>query len=467
MDSRNLCKEYKSAWDGLSQADKQKAMNLSEGYKAFLDSSKIEREAVANIVELAEKNSFKDIKKAIKDSARLNAGDKVYAVGMDKTVALFVVGKEPMEAGMNIIGSHVDSPRLDLKPNPLYEKQGISLLKTHYYGGIKKYQWAAIPLAIHGTVIKGNGDKLNVVIGENPKDPVVYISDLPKHLSSDQMERKLAVGIKGEELNIIFGSIPVEDADERKRVKHNVLLLLNQKYGIEEEDFVSAELEVVPSGQARDMGIDRGMIASYGHDDRICAYTSLRALLEVDVPERTCVAMFADREEVGSVGATGMHSRFFENAAAEVMELAEGYSELKLRRAMANSRMLSADVVVGVDPTFPEVYEENNAARMGGGIVLSKYTGHLGKSGCNDASAEFVGYMRRLFNENHITWQTGEMGKIDQGGGGTIAYILAAYGMDVIDCGVPLLSMHAPWEAASKADVYEAYRAYGAFFVDK
>ena len=460
---KNLLKEYNMVWDKLDDEELSRLMAFCEDYKSFLDASKTEREAASEIIRFAEKSGYRNLKELISSNTKLKSGDKVYAVNYDKTVAMFVIGNKPMEDGLNIVGSHIDSPRLDLKPNPLYQETGLSLLKTHYYGGIKKYQWVTLPLALHGVIIKKGGEKLNVVIGEDESDPVLYITDLLIHLSADQMEKKLSKAIEGEELNVLFGSIPLKDSDKDTRVKMNILRLLNEKYGITEEDFITAELEVVPAGKSRDVGLDRSMIMAYGHDDRVCAYTSLRAMLEIEKPEKTCVVLFVDKEEVGSIGATGMHSRFFENTVAEVMELAEGYSDLKLRRALSNSRMLSSDVTAAVDPTFQSVNEKNNASYLGKGISFAKYTGARGKGGCNDANAEYIGALRDLFNENGITWQTGELGKVDQGGGGTIAYILAEYDMEVIDCGVPMLSMHAPWEITSKADVYETYRAYKVF----
>lgn len=462
-ESNKLSKEYGLVWDKLTDKELAELMAFAEDYKRFMDNSKTEREAAAEIVKNAEKAGFKNLKDYIAADKKLKSGDKVYAVNMDKTVAMFVIGNKPLENGMNIVGSHIDSPRLDLKPNPLYEEIGLSLLKTHYYGGIKKYQWVTLPLALHGVIIKKGGEKINVVIGEDENDPVLYITDLLVHLSADQMDKKLSKAIEGENLNILFGSIPLKEGEKENKVKMNILRLLNEKYGIEEEDFVTAELEVVPAGKSRDVGLDRSMIMAYGHDDRVCAYTSLRAIMEVEKPEKTCVVLFVDKEEIGSVGATGMESRFFENTVAEIMELTGSYSELKLRRALANSRMLSSDVTAAVDPTYQSVNEKNNAAYLGKGISFAKYTGARGKSGCNDANAEYIGALRDIFNENGITWQTGELGKVDQGGGGTIAYILARYGMEVIDCGVPMLSMHAPWEITSKADVYETYRAYKVF----
>jgi aspartyl aminopeptidase len=458
-----LTKKYELIWDHLKDGEMEKLMALSERYKGFMDASKTEREACDEIVKLAEKSGYVDINKLIAKGTKLNPGDKVYAVNMGKGAALFVIGKQPMENGMNIVGSHIDSPRLDLKQNPLYEDGSFSMLDTHYYGGIKKYQWVTIPLALHGVIVKRNGEKINVVIGEDESEPVLYITDLLIHLAGKQMEKTLSKGIEGEDLNILFGSIPVCDKDAKERVKLNTLRLLNEKYGIEEEDFISAELEVVPAGKSRDVGMDRSMVMAYGHDDRVCAYTSLEAMLEVENPEKTCVALFVDKEEIGSVGATGMQSRFFENTVAEVMELTCGYNDLKLRRALANSKMISSDVSAADDPNYPGVIDKNNGAYAGKGIVVTKYTGARGKGGSNDANAEFLGELRKIFNDNDVMWQTAELGKVDAGGGGTIAYILAEYDMEVVDCGVAVLSMHAPWEVVSKADIYSTYCAYKAF----
>lgn len=458
-----LSKEYVLVWDKLKDGDMDKLTAFSERYKKFMDLSKTEREANDEIVKFAEGKGFFNIEDAISKGRKINAGDKLYAVNKGKGVAMFVVGKEPFEKGMNIVGSHIDSPRMDLKQNPLYEDGGFSMLDTHYYGGIKKYQWVTIPLALHGVVVKKGGEKINIIIGEDDNDPVLYITDLLPHLAGKQMGKKLSEGIEGENLNILFGSIPFEDKDAKNRVKLNTLRLINEKYGITEEDFTTAELEVVPAGRSRDVGLDRSMVMAYGHDDRICAYTSLEAIVEVNNPVKTCVALFVDKEEIGSVGATGMHSKFFENTVAEVMELAEQYNELKLRRALANSKMLSSDVSAADDPNFPGVIEKKNGAYFGKGLVISKYTGSRGKGGSNDANAEFLGELRDIFNNDGIIWQTAELGKVDEGGGGTIAYILANYGMEVVDCGVALLSMHAPWEIASKADIYETYKAYKAF----
>jgi len=451
-------------WDNFKEKDLEEMLNFCEGYKSFINASKTEREASQEIVKIAEENGFIDLKTAIESKKKLTVGDKVYATNKDKGIIMFILGTEPMEKGMTITGSHLDSPRIDLKQNPLYEDDGFTFLETHYYGGIKKYQWVTIPLSIHGVLITKGGKKVNIVIGEDDNDPVLFITDLLPHLSKDQSAKKLSEAIEGENLNVLFGSMPIEDKEAKSRIKLNTLRLLNEKYGIEEEDFTSAELEIVPSGKARDVGLDRSMIAAYGHDDKICAYTCLRALVETEAPKKTCVGLFVDKEEVGSIGATGMTSKFFENTVAEVMELAEGYTSLKLRRALANSKMLSADVLAAFDPLYPSVCERKNTAFLGKGIVIIKYSGKDGKVGSNDADAEFIGEVRNIFNKNNIVWQTSELGKVDQGGGGTIAYILAEYGMEVLDCGLVLLSMHSPYEIASKADIYEGYRGYKAFY---
>ena len=381
---------------------------------------------------------------------------------MGKTVAFFLIGKQPLENGMNILGAHVDSPRLDIKQNPLYEDNELALLDTHYYGGIKKYQWVTLPLALHGVFAKKDGTVVNVNIGEDDNDPVVGISDLLVHLSADQLSKKANVVIEGEDLNVTVGSIPVE-GEEKDAVKKNILRILKEKYDVEEDDFVSAEIEVVPAGKARDYGLDRSMVMGYGHDDRICAYTSLVALLEMEETEKTSVCLLVDKEEVGSIGATGMQSLFFENTVAEVMDRMQEYSELKVRRALKNSKMLSSDVSAAYDPNYASVNEMKNTAFMGKGVVFNKYTGSRGKGGCNDANAEYIAELRRIMDEEHVVYQTAELGKVDQGGGGTIAYILAQYDMQVIDCGIALHNMHAPWEIASKADIFEATKGYVAF----
>ena len=395
----------------------------------------------------------------------LKAGDKVYAVGMKKTIVLYQIGTKPIEEGMNILGAHIDSPRLDLKQNPLYEDTDLAYLDTHYYGGVKKYQWVTLPLAIHGVVAKKDGSVVEVVIGEEESDPVVGITDLLIHLAGKQMEKKASVVIEGEDLDVLIGSRPLP-GEEKDAVKAGILSILKEKYDMEEEDFLSAELEVVPAGKARDFGLDRSMIMSYGQDDRVCAYTSFAAMLETDKVERTAVCILVDKEEIGSVGATGMHSKFFENTTAEVMDRMGVYSELTLRRTLANSSMLSSDVNAAYDPTYAAVFEKKNCAYFGRGVVFSKYTGARGKSGSNDASAEYLGKLRKVMDDHQVAFQTAELGRVDIGGGGTIAYIPAAYGMNVIDSGVAVLSMHAPWEICSKADIYEAKKCYVAFLKD-
>lgn len=463
MDVKDLTKKYEYAWEKYSDEDLKKVFDLSDRYKNFMTIAKTERECVDEFVILAEKQGYRDLNKIIENNESLKAGDKVYVNHMGKSLALFLIGKESLEKGMRILGAHIDSPRLDLKQNPLYEDTDLAMMETHYYGGVKKYQWVTIPLSIHGVMIRKDGTSVKVVIGEDANDPVVGISDLLVHLSADQMQKKVSNAIEGEDLNILVGSIPIKDKEAKNRVKLNILKLLNEKYGIVEEDFVSAELEVVPAGAARDYGLDRSMVLAYGHDDRICGYTSFEAMLEMTEAEKTCVTLLVDKEEVGSIGATGMHSKFFENAVAEIMDRMGDYSDIKVRRALSNSKMLSSDVSAAFDPNYPSVMERNNCAYFGKGIVFSKYTGSRGKSGCNDANAEFVGQIRNIMDKYGVTWQTAELGKVDQGGGGTIAYILAQYGMEVIDCGVALHNMHAPWEVASKADIYETMRGYYAF----
>lgn len=463
MDVKDLTKKYEYAWEKYSDEDLKKVFDLSDRYKNFMTIAKTERECVDEFVILAEKQGYRDLNKIIENNESLKAGDKVYVNHMGKSLALFLIGKESLEKGMRILGAHIDSPRLDLKQNPLYEDTDLAMMETHYYGGVKKYQWVTIQLSIHGVMIRKDGTSVKVVIGEDANDPVVGISDLLVHLSADQMQKKVSNAIEGEDLNILVGSIPIKDKEAKNRVKLNILKLLNEKYGIVEEDFVSAELEVVPAGAARDYGLDRSMVLAYGHDDRICGYTSFEAMLEMTEAEKTCVTLLVDKEEVGSIGATGMHSKFFENAVAEIMDRMGDYSDIKVRRALSNSKMLSSDVSAAFDPNYPSVMERNNCAYFGKGIVFSKYTGSRGKSGCNDANAEFVGQIRNIMDKYGVTWQTAELGKVDQGGGGTIAYILAQYGMEVIECGVALHNMHAPWEVASKADIYETMRGYYAF----
>ncbi len=461
-----LEKKYEYAWDKYTSKSLEKVFQISDRYRKFISKCKTERECVTEFIKLAEEKGYEDLNKIIDSGRKLKAGDKVYANNKGKNLALYLIGENPLENGMKILGAHIDSPRLDLKQNPLYEDTELAHLETHYYGGIKKYQWVTIPLAIHGVVVKKDGEVVNIKIGEDETDPVFGVSDLLVHLSQDQLKKPLSAAIEGEKLNILMGSIPVKDKDIKEKVKYNMLNILNEKYGIDEADFVSAELEVVPAGAARDYGLDRSMVMGYGHDDRICAFTSFEAMLEIKETNKTCVTILVDKEEIGSVGATGMNSKFFENTTAEIIAQCEDYNDLKLRRALSNSKMLSSDVSAAFDPNYPSVMEKKNCAYLGKGVVFNKYTGSKGKSGCNDANAEFLAEIRRVMDKNNISWQTSELGKVDQGGGGTIAYILAQYGMEVIDCGVALLNMHAPWEIASKADIYEAKNAYVAFFKD-
>ena len=456
----------KNAWLKYDENGKQEVFNFCEGYKNYLSVGKTERECIHEAIRLAEEKGYRNLDEIIKNNETLKVGDKVYSNNKDKSLALYLIGKDSIENGMRIIGSHVDSPRLDLKQNPLYEDSDLALMDTHYYGGVKKYQWVALPLALHGIVVKKDGTKINVVIGEDDNDPVLGISDLLIHLSAEQLQKKANEVIAGEDLNVLVGNIPLE-GKEKEAVKENILVLLKDKYDFEEEDFISAEFEIVPAGKARDLGLDKSMVMGYGQDDRICAYTSLMALLEVESVEKTSVILLVDKEEVGSIGATGMHSRFFENSLAEVMDRMGQYSELKLKRALQNSLMLSADVTAAFDPNYPGVCEKKNTAYFGRGLVFSKYTGARGKSGCNDANPEFVAWLRKIMDKNHIAYQTAELGKVDQGGGGTIAYILAQYNMEVIDCGVALQNMHAPWEVSSKVDIYETKNGYKAFLIEE
>ena len=458
--------ERKNVWTSYGKKELAELEKLNKNYRHFLDNGKTERECVKAAVKQAKKEGFKDLKEVIRSGERLQAGDRVYDVFMEKAIALFIIGSKDIEKGMNILGAHIDSPRLDLKQNPLYEDTELAYLDTHYYGGIKKYQWVTLPLALHGVVVKKDGTVVNISIGDKENDPVFGVSDLLIHLAGDQLEKKASKVIEGENLDVLIGSIPadVEEKDKVKEtVKANVLNILLKEYDIEEEDFLSAEIEVVPAGTARDYGFDRSMVMGYGHDDRVCAYPSFRAMLEVDTPKVTSVCLLVDKEEIGSVGATGMQSRFFENAVAEVMELCGQYSELALRRALSNSQVLSSDVSAAFDPNYPSVSEKKNAAYFGKGLVFNKYTGARGKSGSNDANAEYMAHLRAVLDKEEVAYQTSELGKVDQGGGGTIAYILANYGMQVIDSGVAVLNMHAPWEIISKVDLYEAFRGYVVF----
>ena len=456
--------ERTNAWKKYQDEDKRKAVyDFAEGYRIFLSENKTERECAAFFVEEVKRAGFEDLDEIIAAGKALKVGDKVYAMNKKKMVAAFVIGKRPISEGMRILGAHIDSPRLDLKQNPLYEDTDMALLDTHYYGGVKKYQWVTLPLALHGVIAKKDGSVINVCVGEKEDDPVFGVSDLLIHLSSEQLDKKASKVIEGEDLNVLVGSIPLESEDEKECVKANVLRILCEQYDIEEEDFLSAEIEVVPAGKARDYGFDRSMIMGYGHDDRVCAYPSLAAIAEVSDVEYTSVCLLVDKEEIGSVGATGMESRFFENTVAEVMALTGETSALLLRRALRNSKALSSDVSAAYDPNYPAVMEKKNAAYFGRGIVFNKYTGARGKSGSNDASAEYVAEMRKVMDDADVCFQTAELGKVDAGGGGTIAYILGNLDMQVIDSGVAVLNMHAPWEIISKVDLYEAYKGYVAF----
>ncbi len=456
--------EKKNVWNVYSGKQREAADAFAREYMDFLDNGKTERECVDTLVNLIEKEGYRELSDLVAKGEKLKAGDKVYAVNMNKCLLMYQIGSKPLKEGMNILGAHIDSPRIDVKQNPLYEEGGISYLDTHYYGGIKKYQWVALPLAIHGVVVKKDGTTVEVNVGEDGEDPVFFISDLLIHLAGEQMEKKAAKVVEGEALDLVIGSMPLED-QEKEAVNANVLKILKETYDIEEEDFLSAELEIVPAGRAREAGFDRSMILAYGQDDRVCAYTSARAILEVagKTTERTACCILVDKEEIGSVGATGMQSRFFENVTAELMELAGEYTELDLRRCLANSVMLSSDVSAGYDPSYASYFEKKNAAFLGEGMVFNKFTGARGKSGSNDANAEYMAHIRDICDKAGIVFQTAELGKVDVGGGGTIAYIMALYGMNVIDCGVAVLNMHAPWEATSKADVYETMRGYVAF----
>ena len=448
-----------NAWTQYTEADIQQLEATAADYRAFLDSGKTERECVKEAIRRAEAKGFQELKK----TERLLPGDKVYVNCMGKALLLFIAGKEPLENGMNIVGAHIDSPRLDLKQNPLYEEGDLAYLDTHYYGGIKKYQWLVLPLALHGVVAKKDGSVIELAIGEKEEDPVFCVSDILPHLGAGQMEKNAAQFVPGESLNVLVGGRPLK-GEEKEPVKQTVLRYLKETYGMEEEDFLSAEIEVVPAGRCRELGFDRSMLLGYGHDDRVCGYASLKAILDIeDIPATTVCCVLADKEEIGSVGATGMQARFFENAVAELMLRLGQYSEIALRRALAACRMLSCDVSAGFDPEFADCFETKNTAYLGRGVCFNKYTGARGKSGSNDANAEYIGKLRRLMDDNQVFFQTAELGKVDRGGGGTIAYICALYGMEVIDSGVPVLAMHAPWEIISKADLYESVKAYTVF----
>lgn len=457
--------ERKNAWKEYTKKERKELEKVNAAYREFLSVGKTERECVSEIVRQAEEAGYVSLETVQKNDRKIKKGDRIYAVCMNKSVALFQIGEEPLETGMNILGAHIDSPRLDVKQNPLYEEGEMAYLDTHYYGGIKKYQWVTLPLAIHGVVVKKDGETVTINLGEKEEDPVFCVTDLLVHLAGTQMEKKAAKVIEGEKLDLLIGSIPLEK-EEKDAVKANILKLLQEQYGIEEEDFISAELEIVPAGAARELGIDRSMIMSYGQDDRVCAYTSLAAMLEAKGLKRTACCLLVDKEEIGSVGATGMQSHFFENTVAELINLEGEYSELKLKRCLSRCYMLSSDVNAGFDPLFADAFEKKNASFCGQGVVFSKFTGSRGKSGSNDANAEYLAKLRKVMDDNHVTYQTAELGKVDIGGGGTIAYILSLYGMEVIDSGVAVLNMHAPWEITSKADVYEAKKCYAAFLKD-
>ena len=454
-----------NVWLTYDEKSREELHTLSEEYKTFLSRCKTERECTAFFQAEAEKAGYRNLSSLIAEGAAVKSGDKVYAVGMGKTIALFQIGKQPLTDGMNILCAHIDSPRLDLKQVPLYEDSELAFLDTHYYGGIKKYQWVTIPMAIHGVVAKKDGSVVTVNVGEDAADPVVYVTDLLVHLAGKQLAKKGSEVVTGENLDILVGSCPLE-GEEKDAVKANVLRLLKEKYDMEEDDFLSAELEVVPAGPARDCGLDRSMIAGYGHDDRVCAFPSFVAMMETEAPERTACCILVDKEEIGSVGATGMQSMFFENAVAELLALTGTDSNLAVRRTLARSKMLSSDVSAAYDPAYSEAFEKKNCAFFGKGLVLNKYTGARGKSGSNDANAEYLAQLRRIFDDNQVAFQTAELGKVDFGGGGTIAYIAALYGMEVVDSGVAVLSMHAPCEIISKADLYEAKKGYAAFLKD-
>ena len=461
--------ERKNMWKQYTSAQNRELEQLSDRYKECLNAAKTERECVTLAVQMAKDHGYRNMSECIREGTVLKAGDKVYADCMGKALALFQVGSEPLENGMNILGAHVDSPRLDIKQNPLYEDNEMAYLDTHYYGGIKKYQWVTLPLAIHGTVAKKDGTTIDIIIGEDENDPVVVISDLLIHIAQEQLEKKASVVIEGEGLDVLVGTKPIaecENAEEKELVKAAILTYLKETYDMEEEDFLSAELEVVPAGKARDCGLDRSMVIGYGQDDRVCAFTSLFAMLETEAPKRTSCCILVDKEEIGSVGATGMHSRFFEDTVAELLALTGEYAALKVRRALHNSCMLSSDVSAAYDPLHASAFEKKNTAFFGKGLVLNKYTGSRGKVNTSDANAEYIAKIRKVFDDNEVAFQTAEMGRVDLGGGGTIAYIMANYGMNVIDSGVAVLSMHAPNEVTSKSDIYEVYKGYKAFLKD-
>ena len=454
-----LFRKKKSGWEKISDIEKENIFKFSDEYIYFLNHCKTEREATSFVKDMLIKNNFKDIREVV----ALTPGNKVFYINRDKSVYMAIIGTDPLEAGLNILGAHIDSPRLDLKPNPLYEESGFAYFKTHYYGGIKKYQWTTIPIAIHGVIVKSNGEKITINIGEDENDPIFTITDLLPHLAMDQMSKKIKDAIPAENLNLLIGSIPFEDEKVSERIKLNILKILNEKYGITEIDFVSSEIELVPAFKARSLGFDKSMVASYGQDDRVCAYTTIRALLDVSLPKKTSICILSDKEEIGSMGNTGMESHVFDTFISELLNKSGVNKPNLLEKVFCNSKMLSADVDAGMDPIYSSVSETNNSAFLGQGIGLNKYTGARGKSGASDANAEYVAKVRGIFEKANVPYQVSELGKVDVGGGGTIAYILANKGIDVIDCGVPVLSMHAPYEVTSKFDIYTAYRGYKAF----
>lgn len=452
-------------WNTYTTAEKKKVYSLADDYRNFISDCKTERESVSEAVRMAKAAGYMELSEAVRKKKKWKPGDKIYAVGMKKTVALFQIGERPCEDGLAILGAHIDTCKLDLKQNPLYEDGNMAYLDTHYYGGIKKYQWVTLPLALHGVVVKKDETTLNIAVGEEENDPVFCVTDLLIHLAQEQMEKKAAKVIEGEKLDILVGSLPLPDED-KNAVKAGILAILGTKYGITKDDFISAELTLVPAGRARAMGFDRSMTLGYGQDDRVCAFTSLRAMLDTKKTRRTACCLLVDKEEIGSVGATGMQSRFFENTLAELMEALGEKGELRLRRALANSKMLSSDVSSGFDPLYASAFDKKNVAYLGGGMVFNKFTGARGKSGSNDANAEYIAELRKIMDKHKVRFQTAELGRVDLGGGGTIAYIMSLYGMQVIDCGVPVLSMHAPWEVTSIVDLYEVTKGYRAFLAE-
>lgn len=454
-----------NSWTNYNKKELGEIDRLSKNYIDFISENKTEREATSALISLAEKNGYRNLDEIIENGEKLEQGSKIYAVNMKKAIVMLNIGKDITRDGLNILGAHLDSPRLDTKQNPLYEKDEFAYLNTQYYGGIKKYQWVTIPLSIHGVIIKKDGSEVKVSIGENDDDPVLFISDLLIHLAQEQMKKPANEVIEGENLDIVVGTKPL-NGEEKEAVKANILKLLKEKYGVDEDDLWSSELEIVPAGRAREAGLDRSLILGYGHDDRCCAYTSALAMMEVENPTKTACGLFVDKEEIGSVGATGMESKFFENVIAEVLDRMGIYSELNLKRTLRNSRMLSSDVSATFDPLYADKFDKPNAAQYGRGIVFNKYTGGRGKSSSNDANAEYLAKLRKIFNDNNVVFQSAELGRVDVGGGGTIAYILSLYGMEVVDSGIAVLSMHSPWEAISKADLYEAKKGYVAFLKD-